>query len=53
MKPNEPQQFDPAQKAFADAHKTARKMAASGTTKQRVRKWAEAMKAALKAGGKQ
>lgn len=47
MKPNEPKQFDPAQRSFADAHRTARKMAAEGTTKKRVHKWAAAMKAAL------
>lgn len=52
MKPNEPLLFDPAQKAFADAHKVARKMASKGTSKKRVHEWAEAMKAALQAGGR-
>ena len=52
MKPNEPLLFDPAQRAFADAHKTANKMAKKGTTKKRVHEWAESMKAALKAGGR-
>lgn len=47
MKPNEPKQFDPAQRNFADAHRTARKMAAEGTTPKRVGKWAASMKAAL------
>jgi len=47
MKPNEPKQFDPAQRSFAEAHRTARKMASDGTTAKRVSKWAAAMKAAL------
>lgn len=49
MKPNEPATFDAAQRHFAEANRVARKMADKGTTKKRVHKWAEEMKAALTA----